>query len=89
MGRKDLHDELEALHSNLHRIDSVDDETRDLLENVASDIQQILEASEADKSQHRSLNDRLIEAIGRLESTNPEITNTMRSIVDTLSNMGI
>jgi len=82
--------ELEALHNELHNTKSVDQETRQLLEEVQSDIQYILDEKEGDDTDaHQSLNDRLRQAAGQMESTHPELTNTMRRVMTVLSNMGI
>lgn len=81
---------LERLHRELQEADSLDEETRRLLTHVDSDIQQILEEEVDEPSEaHLSLNDRLREAVGSVESTNPDLTETMRQIITTLSNMGI
>jgi len=81
---------LERLHRELQDAESLDEETRQLLTHVDSDIQQILK-DEVSKTTtaHRSLNDRLKEAVGAMESTNPDLTETMRQIITTLTNMGI
>jgi len=82
--------ELEALHEELHNTKSVDEETKQLLEDVQSDIQYILDETERDDTEaHQSLNDRLRQAAGQMESTHPELTNTMRRVMTVLSNMGI
>lgn len=90
MSNEKFRQTLERLHRQLQNTEHLDDETRQLLSNVDSDIEQILEES-AGKSTpaHLSLNDRLKEAVGSVESTNPELTETMRQIITTLTNMGI
>ncbi len=90
MEQKRFREILEHLHSKLHDTTSVDKETEQLLEELESDIQHILYESEGDKAgAHHSLNDRLNQAVGRLETTHPDLTKTMRQVINTLSNMGI
>lgn len=90
MSNEKFRQALERLHRELQEADSLDEDTRRLLSHVDSDIQQILEEDVGEPSEvHLSLNDRLREAMGSVESTNPELTETMRQIITTLSNMGI
>jgi len=81
---------LEKLHRELHDTTSVDEKTKQLLQEVESDIQYILHESEGGETRaHHTLNDRLKQAVGSLETTNPDLTETMRRVMNTLSNMGI
>lgn len=90
MADKKFRRALERLRDELQDAENLDEETRHLLSHVDADIHQILQQEVDDTTEtHETLNDRLKKAIGRVESTNPQLTNTMRQIINTLSNMGI
>ncbi len=90
MGNKQFRQTLEELHQRLLEADSLDEETRQLLEHVDSDIQQILKKDvDQPTDTHRSLNSQLDEAVGAIESEYPNLADAMRQIMNTLANMGI
>jgi len=90
MGNNKFRETLERLHGQLENAEPLDDETRQLLSHVDSDIQELLEPDVSEPTgTHRSLNSQLDKAIGNIESEYPELANTMRQIMTTLANMGI
>jgi|GEM_PF-1260666 len=81
---------LRQLKDELEDAESIDDQTRQLLEDLDADIHQILETLEEEQTERRmQLKDRLTGAILQLDESHPQIAQTMRSVINTLSNMGI
>jgi hypothetical protein len=75
------------LHAELARIGALDDDSRELLEDVRRDIEAAL-AREGDAGEP-SLRDRLEAAIRHFEASHPVLTATMGRVIDQLANMGI
>ena len=78
---------LAELHAELARTQSVDPESRELLEHVRRDIESVLERS--DEVGQRSLRGRLEAAIEHFETSHPVLTATMGRVMDQLANLGI
>ena len=78
---------LSDLHAELARTQSVDPQSRELLEHVRRDIESVLERS--DESGRSSLRDRLEAAIEHFETSHPLLTATMGRVMDQLANLGI
>jgi hypothetical protein len=83
----ELERRLSELHAELARTQSVDSESRELLEHVRRDIESVLERS--DESGQRSLRERLEGAIEHFETSHPVLTATMGRVMDQLANLGI
>jgi hypothetical protein len=83
----ELERRLSELHAELERTQSVDPESRELLEHVRRDIESVLERS--DESGRRSLRGRLEAAIEHFETSHPVLTATMGRVMDQLANLGI
>lgn len=89
MDKQQLHEQLEQLHAALHQADFSDNNERDMLQKVGSDIQDIL-ARQGDQTEHyQGLGKRLKDAVAQLEASHPEATLLMRQVIDQLSYMGI
>lgn len=87
MNKDDLRARLAALHQELDGVDSVDAETRDLLRQLASDIQPIVESSDARASsaEHTdALKERLAKSIAQVEGEHPKLAQTLTNLVDTM-----
>ena len=81
---------LEQLHSEIEQTHSVDEKGRELLRDLGSDINELLERSEADPAQvQHSLLSRLEDSISYLEVTHPTLTATLSQLMESLSNAGI
>lgn len=88
MERRRLRETLEELHGELERSDSLDAESRALLEEVMGDIHEALERSGGDPD-NPSLIDRLREAAHQFEESHPTVTAAVGRVADALSNLGI
>lgn len=87
MNKDDLRARLAALHQELDGVDSVDAETRDLLRQLASDIQPIVESSDArgSSAEHTdALKERLAKSIAQVEGEHPKLAQTLTNLVDTM-----
>ena len=84
---EELSRRLSELHAELARTQSIDRESRELLEHVRRDIESVLERS--DESGQRSLRERLETAIEHFETSHPVLTATMGRVMDQLANLGI
>jgi uncharacterized membrane protein len=85
-----LREKLERLHAELQRTESVDDETKGLLESLREDTRHLLEHEDEEFTErHATFNDRLSEAVAQFEGTHPELAYVMAKVIDTLSGLGI
>jgi signal transduction histidine kinase len=85
-----LREHLEALHSELTSTPSVDDRSKQLLEEVLADIRELLERTEpAAQDEHQSLGERLRDATQHFEDSHPTLSTAVGRVVDALSNLGI
>lgn len=89
-GDQGLRDRLEQLHAELQRTESVDEETRALLNSLMEDTRHLMEhEGEELTERHHTLNERLTEALARFEGTHPDLAYVMARVIDTLSGLGI
>ena len=89
MDKQQLHEKLEQLHAALDGVEGADSDQREILQKVASDIQDLLARQEEEAERYRHLGERLKEAVAQLEATHPEATLRMRQVIDQLAFMGI
>jgi ElaB/YqjD/DUF883 family membrane-anchored ribosome-binding protein len=85
-----LKNELEKLHKKLKNIKHTDDETRNHLENLKSDIENIL--NNPDKKIMESKEDIISnfrDYTLKFEANHSEVSESLNIIVHTLSNMGM
>jgi hypothetical protein len=85
--KQQLQSTLLQLHSELAQIDPDDPRVRTLLEGAVAEIQSVL--GQPATSRDASLIDRLKESAKNFEDTHPTLANTIGSVVDSLSQMGI
>jgi len=86
MTQQTLKRNLQQLHRELASGESLDKETRELLAEVAGDIELIL----ADKAgSTENIRDRIESAAWRFEADHPSLAATLGEIADTLSKLGI
>lgn len=90
MDKTRLNETLQQLHAELESTQSVDEETREGLHHVMSDIQELLE-HRGQPSAHRtlSLNERLQSALVELEVSHPNLALTLERVVDAFNEVGI
>jgi len=81
-----FHDTLFKLSEQLQKVESVsiDDKTLKLLESVKEKTQQLVE-----ETKHSETETAFAEAIEHFENTHPELTATLRDVVNMLNNIGI
>ena len=89
MDKEKLHQELEDLHSELQRIDSLNDSDRDRLSILAQDIRRILEYKGSDAGHYQGLIDRVRDAVTEFEAAHPKTTLLMRQVLDQIAYLGI
>jgi len=78
-----LRQSLEQLHTELEQTQSLDDETRKLLEHLMQDIQTVLQSS-SPKS-YALLGKRLRDAIQELQESHPSLVLTIGRVLDHLA----
>lgn len=86
MTERRLREVLDELHQELERSDSIDDETRALLRDARSDIEEALVETPEKASSARG---RLGEALERFEGEHPDAVALIQRVLDALSNVGI
>jgi len=89
MDKEKLHEELNRLHADLQQIEAPDDNDREMLSRLAQDIQRILDDKEIDREQYQGLNDRLKDAVTRMEAAHPRVTLLMRQVLDQIAYLGV
>jgi len=86
---QDLNKHLEALHTELARTNQIDRESRELLVTVLNDISRVLDPSQPNPTDDRSLTTRLDEVAVQFEAEHPTLGTAIRRVVDTLAKAGI
>jgi hypothetical protein len=90
MDKQQLHNRLEQLHGELQQIESVDENERQILQKVISDIKKLVEEGESDQYHvYDRLGEGLREGIELFEASHPRATMLMGQVVDALAKMGI
>jgi hypothetical protein len=94
MEQRQLHDTLAQLHTEIGQTESVDEDTREMLRHLMSDIQALLEqpASEPDgdsATRYGPLTRRLRTAVAEFEADHPRLTASMERAIDALVQMGV
>jgi hypothetical protein len=84
----DLHKQLESLHGELARTNTVDRESREILVTLLEDISRLLESKPA-VAEDTSLTDRLDELAVQFEAEHPSLGTAIRRVLDTLAKAGI
>lgn len=89
MDKQTLRKQLQTLHDELQQIDSLEVNEREMLQNLATDIQEALRR-EDDRTQHYGgLGAQLKEAVAQVEASHPRVTMLMREVIDQLAFLGI
>ncbi|HSB10623.1 MAG TPA: DUF4404 family protein [Blastocatellia bacterium] len=90
MDKEQLHKTLEQLHSELQKVESVDQDELRVLRQLSEDIRGLLEhGGEPQQLGYRNLGERLREGIDSLEASHPNVTLLMGQVADVLAKMGI
>jgi hypothetical protein len=85
----ELHKHLQTLHAELARTSKIDRESRELLVTVLNDISRLLDPSQPDPANERSLTERLDAIAVQFEAEHPTLGTAIRRVVDTLAKAGI
>ena len=85
-----LKDSLENLHNELVKAEHLDDDSRELLRGLMSDIKKLLdkEVEHPGKEKHNIIDD-LNESARKFEATHPELAGAINIVINSLSNIGI
>ena len=89
MDKERLQTTLEQLHGELQQIESVDENERQILQKLMSDINKLVEAGDSDQQHVARLDEGLREGIERFEASHPRATMLMGQVVDALAKIGI
>ena len=90
MDQQKLREQLTQLHNELEHTQSVDVETRAVLDDLSKDIRELLDRP-GDKTDRRygRLSGSLRANLTRFETTHPRLTATMERAIDALVQMGV
>jgi hypothetical protein len=85
-----LKEHLKNLHQELTTVENVDEDSQRLLENIQTDVRFLL-AHKGDKPSphHTPIKERLAETARHFDLSHPAFAATIRTVVNTLNNMGI
>lgn len=86
MPRETLQRNLTQLHKELETADTLDDQTRESLAQLAEDIQRVLADESAD---HRSLAERIETTALEFEASHPRLSRLFGEVTDALAKIGI
>ena len=90
MEMAELRSKLQELHESLQSMDHVDEETRDLISAVSSDLKRVLEPSPNWTAEEMGpVSQRMRELLLKFETDHPQITGLMGRVADSLANLGI
>jgi hypothetical protein len=85
-----LKEHLKNLHQELTTAEVVDEDSQRLLEEIQDDVQVLLaHKGNTPSPQHATIKDRLAESARHFNSSHPALSATIRTVVNTLNNMGI
>ena len=90
MDHENLRESLHDLDAEIERIDTVDDETRAALQDLAQDIQMLLARTTApDALEGQPLRERLSNSITYYEITHPQLSASISRVLDALVQLGL
>jgi len=89
MPRQQLRDALQALHTELESGEEIAADDREALLQTVDEIQQALSRGGGDPPEEDSLSQRMSALIEELETSHPRFAETLRSLSEALSNLGI
>ncbi len=89
MADQNLRELLEKLHQELEQIDTTDEQGREMLHHLDSDIRNLLKRSGEQLEADEPMLERLQDTIDHFETTHPSLTLTLSQMMTILSNAGI
>lgn len=85
-----LQERLKQLHADLQQVESVDDESRAILEKLEGDIHELIGSAEDERrGRYKGFGEGLRESIERFEASHPDLALTMGQLADMLAKIGI
>ena len=90
MPDKELRELLRKLSSEIKNIDQVDKSSKELLDKLKIQIDELLERDDKKiTDEHASLSEQLKESTEHFEASHPELTAIMNNVINFLNNLGI
>jgi hypothetical protein len=90
MNNEDLKTHLKNLHQELITAGAVDSDSQKLLEEIQADVRFLLaHKGNEPVPHHATVKERLAESARHFNATHPRLAATIRTVVNTLNNMGI
>ncbi len=89
MERKNLQRIIENLHRELASTDSIDDESRVLLQELAQDVEKLAGDEDAADVERETTTGQLQTAALRFESEYPKLSMALGEVIDALGRLGI
>ncbi len=90
MEKQNLREQLINLDSELRKVTTLDQESKEILRRIIDHIQEVLNKSENEPSgDEGNLLEDLKKSAAHFEASHPELSESMHIVIHTLSNMGI
>jgi hypothetical protein len=89
MQRQQLRKLIGDLHTELSTAEQIDDDSRELLQQLAGDIETLTVAESPEAGHHESAVDQLEEAVVKFETDHPRLSMVLGEILDALGKLGI
>jgi len=89
MDQQQLQGTIEKLHRELASADSVDEESRALLQKIVQDVEKLAGDAEAAGVEHQTTAGQLENAALRFESEHPKLSMALGEVIDALGKLGI
>ncbi len=90
MEDQELRKLIEQLHAEIQNTHSVDKKGQELLANLETDIQELLDRTEGNVTPvHPSTIQRMEDGLSHFEATHPALTTLLSRLLESLSNVGI
>lgn len=80
---------LEELEQEIRGVESLDEQSRELLKEAADEIQAALHEEDSEKLAHQSLSEKLGESVAEFDSSHPTLHGVVNRIIYMLGQMGI
>ncbi len=89
MDKKHLQSMIENLHRELAATDSIDDDSRVLLQELAQDVEKLAGSNESITGEHGTAAGQLQNAALKFESEHPKLSMALGEVIDALGKLGI
>ena len=89
MDKQHLQGMIEKLHRELASTDSIDDDSRALLQELAQDVEKLAGSTESSTEKHGTTTGQLQNAAVKFESEHPKLSMALGEVIDALGKLGI